>query len=192
MKRLSKKKTSLIFCLFFIIWLTFIIPLGVKFVQKRYIYPKKYEKIVESNSYKFSVDENLIFATIKVESNFNEKAVSSAGAIGLMQIMPKTAEFIAKNLGENSSYDLTDYKTNIKFGVYYLSYLLKKFPLKATAICAYNAGEGIVSNWLKDSRYSRDGKSLEYIPYKETREYLVKILSTEKKYEKLYAKSVDK
>ena len=103
MKRLSKKKTSLIFCLFFILWLTFIIPLGVKFVQKRYIYPKKHEEIVKSFSYEFSVDENLIFATIKVESNFNEKAVSSAGAIGLMQIMPKTAEFIAKNLGENAS-----------------------------------------------------------------------------------------
>lgn len=192
MKRLSKKKISLIFCIFFIVWLTFIIPLGVKFVQKRYFYPKKYENIVKSFSYKFSVSENLIFATIKVESNFNEKAVSSAGAVGLMQIMPRTADFIAKLLGENNSYDLTDYKTNINFGVYYLSYLLKKFSVKNTAICAYNAGESVVNKWLKDKRCSLDGKSLEYIPYKETREYLVKILSAEKKYEKLYVKNVDK
>ncbi|MBO7187575.1 MAG: lytic transglycosylase domain-containing protein, partial [Clostridia bacterium] len=142
-------------------------------------------------SQKNDLSPYLVYAVILAESSFNKNVVSSAGAVGLMQVMPSTAKFIAKNLGE-IEYDLFDAKTNIKFGTYYLRYLLDKFSVLETALLAYNAGEGTVKNWLKNSEYSKDGVSIFNVPFKETREYLEKILKYQKKYQKLYAKSVDK
>ena len=83
-----------------------------------------------------------------------------------MQIMPKTADFIAKNLVNVESYDIFDGDTNLLFGIVYLRYLLDKFNVEDYAILAYNAGEGNVSSWI-------DG-DLE-IPYLETKNYLKRI-----------------
>ena len=188
---LNNKKIKLIFAIILAFWLGFVIPLCVKLVQKRYFYPKKYQAEVEYYSKINNFSPYLIYAVILQESSFNKNAVSYVGAVGLMQVMPKTATFIAKSLGE-IEYDLFDAKTNIKFGTYYLRYLLDKFSVLETALLAYNAGEGTVKNWLKDSEYSKDGVTVFHVPFKETREYLEKILKYRKKYQKLYAKSVDK
>ena len=89
--------------------------ISLVFVAERiYFYPLKFKEEVFSASERFGVDKSLIFATAQVESNFNKHAVSNKGAIGVMQIKPSTAEFIAQKLGVED-YDLFDAKTNIDF-----------------------------------------------------------------------------
>ena len=133
----------------------------------------------------------MVFSVIKTESNFKSNAESQAGAIGLMQITPKTADYIAEML-KISDYDLLDAYTNVWFGCYYLKYLLNKFSLLNVALCAYNAGEGNVALWLNNQDYSTDKINLSVIPFKETKEYLAKILKTYKKYSELYGNILDK
>ena len=131
---------------------------------------KKYLAEVEYYSNLYGVDKHLVLAIIKTESNFNEIAVSSKGAIGIMQIMPETANFIAEKLGESGDYNLLDYKTSINYGVYYLSYLKNKFKNEYEIICAYNAGEGRVLSWLKLGILSENS-----VPFKETQNYLKRV-----------------
>ncbi len=149
----------------------------------RITYKRPYRKLVQESG----LDENLVYAVIKAESGFREGAVSSAGAVGLMQILPSTAKFVCDMNGVE--FDLSrlskgDY--NIKIGCYYLLYLLERFPVVETALCAYNAGEGTVFGWLEDSACSSDGLSLVNIPYRETRDYVKKINKFRKIYEFLY------
>ena len=158
---------------------------------ERAVYPVKYEKEVISASLNNGIDKTVVFAVIKVESGFNERAVSDKGAVGLMQITPKTAEYIAALKGI-SDYDLFLPKTNIDFGVFYIKYLLNKFGNIKTALIAYNAGEGNVLSWLKDEKYSFDGVTLKAVPFKESGEYIAKIEKTIKKYRKLYPYLLDK
>lgn len=161
------------------------------FVINRYLYPLGYKEIVIENADYYSLDRALVFATIKVESSFDKNVKSSKGAVGLMQITLSTAEYIAKRLNINE-YDLQDENINVMFGCYYLRYLIDKFKSIETAICAYNAGEGNVSKWLKEKDKSDDGLTLKSIPFKETEEYLKKIVKTFEKYKKLYGNLLDK
>ena len=161
------------------------------FIINRYLYPLKYKEIVIENADLYGLDRALVFATIKVESSFDKNAQSNKGAVGLMQITLSTAEYIANRLNINE-YDLQDENINVRFGCYYLRYLIDKFKNIETAICAYNAGEGNVSKWLKDSDYSEDQITLKTVPFKETEEYLKKIVKTFEKYKKLYGNLLDK
>ena len=150
-------------------------------------FPKKYEKIVKEYSEEFDIDEFLIYAVIKTESGFNPSEVSYKGAVGLMQIMPKTAEFISENLlFEDCAEDLKSERANIRYGARYLKYLVEKFGELPTAISAYNAGEGKVLSWLNDENYSEDGKTLYRIPYAETAKYTERVLRAIRIYKFLY------
>ncbi|MBO7528110.1 MAG: lytic transglycosylase domain-containing protein, partial [Clostridia bacterium] len=144
------------------------------FLLNIFIFPFKYKKQINYYSKAYNVKQELVFAIIKAESNFNENAKSSKGAVGLMQILPSTAKWIALKIGQDE-YDLFDVNINIKFGTYYLNYLIKKFKYEDVAICSYNAGEGIVKSWLNCEDYSDDQKQLKIIPYAETRNYLKKV-----------------
>ena len=135
----------------------------------------KYKNIVESISNEYDVDCNLVKAIIYIESGYNESAVSNKGAVGLMQVLPSTAEFIC---GE--SIDLFDPQLNVYAGVKYLKYLLVKFDNLNVALAAYNAGEGNVSRWLNDKSLSRDGVTLDSIPFRETRKYVKKVVAVKK------------
>lgn len=171
-------------------WTFLILFNGYSSLMKK-IYPLKYQDEIIKYSKLYELDKYLVFSMIKVESGFNEKAVSSKGAIGLMQITSKTGEYIAKLSGARR-YDLLDADTNIGFGCYYLSYLLNRFSDIDTVICAYNAGEGNVSEWLKNPEYSEDGIKLKSVPFNETSEYIKKIKKTFEKYKKLYGNILDK
>lgn len=132
----------------------------------------------------FSTSPPLAFSVIKAESGFSEKAVSEAGAVGLMQIMPATAQFVCERNGIIfDEQKLTDGNYNAMLGCLYLNYLLTRFSDAGTAVAAYNAGEGTVSQWLRNAEYSGDGIRLDNIPYEETRSYVKKVL----KYQKIYA-----
>lgn len=140
------------------------------------------KEVVESG-----LDENLVYAVMKAESGFQEDARSGAGAVGLMQILPSTAEFVCEMNGmEFEPGRLIDGEYNVKIGCLYLSYLMERFSAVETALCAYNAGEGTVAGWLADFKYSEDGVTLKEIPYGETRAYVKKIMKFHKIYEFLY------
>ena len=113
------------------------------------IYPKTYKEVVLVYEEKYNVDENLIFALIKSESNFNPKAISNSKAVGLMQLMEETAKEIAKKnnieLNEkNTKEELFDVYKNIEIGTCYLSILMDRYKNKEVALAAYNAGIGTV------------------------------------------------
>lgn len=160
----------------FIVFLILLIILPLTFLLFNVSGFNYYLKGVEYYSKKYGVEKHLVLAVIKTESNFNKNAISSKGAVGLMQIMPETAEFIASELGF-SSYDLQDADISINFGTYYLNYLSKKYEKEYMVICAYNAGEGRVNSWIKL------GLITEYkTPYKETTNYLKKVKLRKKLY----------
>lgn len=154
-------------------------------------FPLKYKEEILKCSEEYQLDSSVVFSVIKVESNFNKNAVSKKGAIGLMQIKKETAEYIAELRGI-SEYDLFDAETNVDFGCYYLRYLLNKFEVLDTALCAYNAGEGKVNLWLVDKKYSSDGKTINKIPFNETKRYVERTNKARIKYEKLLINIVDK
>ena len=168
--------------------LILLIALSVYFIaEKTLIYPRKYSEIVKNCSNRYGVEENLIYAVMKAESKFDSSAVSKKGAKGLMQITDGTGAYIAGKLGRDfSEEDLFSPEINIEYGAFYLNYLLGKFENPKTALAAYNAGEGKVKGWLKDENCSDDGKILKFIPYKETEDYVVKVLKFKAKYEKIY------
>lgn len=148
----------------------------------QFLYPKKYSEYVSKYSKEYNIDENLVYAVIKAESNFNPKAQSSKGAIGLMQLLESTAMDIIKvikfdNKLQYSINDLLlDAETNINFGTKYLSILIDRYNNIEIAVTAYNAGIGTVDNWIDNGIIKSDGSDVENIPYKETNNYVRKIL----------------
>ncbi len=160
-------------------------------VYKHTVYPLKYKETVVRYCKEYCLEPCLVFAVIKTESGFDNFSESSKGARGLMQIIPSTARYIA-NVLHVEEYDLFEPETNIRFGCYYFRYLLNKFKDYKTTLCSYNAGEGNVCAWLSEKSLSKDGKSLDFIPYKETREYVQRVEKSFAKYKKYYGKLLDK
>lgn len=154
------------------------------------VYPDNYEALVAKYSYEYNIPQSVILAVIKVESDFDPGARSSAGAIGLMQMIPSTFEWLTSDahLGENLHEDeLFDAEVSIKYGTYYLNYLYQKFDRNwNTTFAAYNAGEGNVAKWLKDPEYSDGNGNLTNIPFKETRNYVSKVNNAIDTYKDLY------
>lgn len=154
------------------------------------LHPTDYSEIVAAASEEFDIPQYIIYATIKVESNFDPNAVSSVGAIGLMQMMPSTFEWLTgeEHLNENlSTKMLDDPEVSIRYGTYYLSYLYKKFDYNwDNTFAAYNGGEGNVAKWLKSPEYSDLKGNLTSIPYKETANYVKKINKELNTYKALY------
>lgn len=198
MKSARRKKTNygliVLIVLIISILFGFIFDVAMTLVEKYIIYqkPDEYVEYVEIYSAEFGVSEDLVWSVIKTESGFDSSAVSSKGAVGLMQLMPSTFEWLTDDilreyLGIGMLYDP---ETNIKYGTYYLSRLYNRFGDWDTAIAAYNGGEGNVSEWLKDKRYSDDGIKLkaDKIPdsYSETKNYVKKVNKALEKYKKLY------
>ena len=157
------------------------------------IYPKpsEYKSFVKEYSEKYRVPENIVYAVIKVESKFDSSAESSVGALGLMQMMPDTFSWLTNDrLGDRFSVGmLYDPETNIKYGVYYLSWLYDRYADWDITLAAYNAGPGNVDKWLENPTVSdlETGKLIN-IPFKETREYVKKVNKALEKYESLYDK----
>ena len=147
-----------------IIWLIVVIVIlvGGNYSIRKYLYPYKYEEIVNKYSYEYNLDPLLVLAVIKTESNFNTEAESNKGAKGLMQIMDSTGEWIASKL-EVDNFNtnmLYEPEINIEFGCWYLNNLLKEFGDLSLALAAYNGGSGNVTKWLNDPEYSREGENL--------------------------------
>ena len=141
----------------------------------------RYAKIINEISAEYNVDPSVVFAVAEVESHYNPKAESKVGAIGIMQLMPKTATWIAQCLSieEFKEEDLYDAQTNIRFGAWYLSYLYTVFKEDWQVFAAYNAGEGVVKNWIEDENFKKED-----IPYSETAFYVKKVERAAARYAK--------
>ena len=155
------------------------------------LYPIEYENLVTLYSQEYQVDEYLVYAIIKAESNFDINAVSNKGAKGLMQLMENTAKDVIKKVNidissEDLSEKLLEPDININLGTKYISILLQKYGNIPVALTAYNAGIGTVDNWIEKGIIKENGEDIENVPYKETNQYVRKILGSYKIYRELY------
>lgn len=154
--------------------------------------PLKHEDIIRQQAKKKQLDPALIAAVIYAESKFRD-STSSAGARGLMQILPSTAKFIAKRSGGTAfvDKDLATPQVNISYGSYYLRYLIARYGgNEGLAVAAYNAGEANVDKWLTDASKTGTRLTVERIPFAETRAYVAKVKDMRKRYREKYAKEL--
>ncbi len=156
----------------------------------RLYYPQSYSEIVKNNAETFSLSEDLIYAVIHAESKFDHDAKSHAGATGLMQLTDETFEWInSKYPPESESPNVLNPADNIHAGSALLSLLLNHYGDMDVALSAYNAGMGNVDKWLENPKYSTDGKTLDKIPFPETKKYVEQVKKNYKKYQELYPKT---
>ena len=154
------------------------------------IYPVPFPALVFENCSRYQMTPQLIYAMMREESRFDQKAVSRAGAMGLMQIMPATGEQVADELGfpEGIHNDLLSPEINVTFGVWYASNLLEQSNENtAMMLSAYNAGFGNAKRWFGNGTTSRSPIQLvEGIDYRETREYVKRIVESAHVYHAFY------
>lgn len=158
------------------------------FILKK-IYKTDYSEYVYKYSEENNIDPLLTFAIIKAESNFNRNIKSKSGAIGLMQLIESTAIEQAEEVNEEIivTESLYNPEINIKIGTKYYSKLIKKYNNNTLlALAAYNAGIGNVDNWIGQGIIKADGSDIENIPFKETNNYVRKIVRDYKIYQNLY------
>ena len=164
---------------------------NTEWFQKKYLYPFPHQQIVYRYALEHNLSPYLIAAVIRTESKFNQYAVSPKGALGLMQLMPDTATWIAGQLDYNS-FDvkvMNDPETNIRFGSWYLASLRREFGGNEVLIlAAYNGGRGNVGQWINKYGWSSSFKEIEQIPFRETREYVAKVLRAKQRYQELYGR----
>lgn len=149
-------------------------------------YPTAYLPVIRT--YAGSVDPFLAAAIIREESQYDIRALSRVGAVGLMQVMPATAQVMAKKNGSGTvgREDLFDHETNIRFGVAYLGQLLEQFSGNVTQVVAsYNAGPQAVSAWMTKYAGKDPDEFVEMIPYLETRQYVKRVLRSYREYLRL-------
>jgi len=163
-----------------ICWILVLISIIALFLLSFYkIFPIKYKDTIVEYTKQYNLQPELVSSLIFAESGYDKDAKSSAGAIGLMQVLPSTAVEIAEKL-QKVNYDLYNPKDNIEFGCYYLNYLLEYYNGDILyALCAYNAGLNNVSYWNFDG-------DIEKIPIKQTKNYIKKILKNQRIYKLFY------
>ncbi|NLA76926.1 MAG: lytic transglycosylase domain-containing protein [Clostridiales bacterium] len=189
--RVKNKKAALIKSLAVVSVFAVIITIAA-FVSydsfEKTMYPVKYDTLVEKYAKEYELPVALVYAVIRTESSFNPEAVSSANARGLMQITPDTFDWLQTKTGDKGLEQSELYKpeTAIRYGTFFLRYLLNEFEVTETALAAYHAGRGRVNGWLDDSEYSDDGKTLKKIPYADTASYVATVTAAMEKYEKIY------
>lgn len=152
-------------------------------------YPMTYAPEIRAAAAEFSLDPAYVASVVLAESSFDAEAVSSAGAIGLMQIMPDTGEWIAGKL-EDEPFDvqrLYQPEVNLRYGCWYLRFLLDRYDEDMyTASTAYHQGQGRVDQWLEDPQYSQDGRTLTAISSAVTDTYVNRIMESYANYQELY------
>ena len=157
--------------------------------------PLRHEDIIRQQAREKGLDPSLVAAVIYAESHFRDGQTSPAGALGLMQITPETARYIARKSGGTAFVvgDLATPQVNIAYGAYYLRYLLRRYDgNEASALAAYNAGEGNVDRWIASARARDRALSIDAIPYPETRAYVTRVQDAKRDYASNYASSLQR
>ncbi len=150
--------------------------------------PLSHEDIIRQQAAEKGLDPALVAAVIYEESKFRDQT-SHAGARGLMQITPATAEFIARDSGGTRfvQEDLATPQVNISYGTYYLRYLLRRYDGdEVLAVAAYNAGETNVNRWIERAGGRARFNVSEDIPFPETRHYVDGVMEHRDAYRETY------
>lgn len=190
--RRVQRRMATCFCValfIFLVSLSAFFVLQFEPVQRKYFYVYPYHDTVMKYAEIYHVDSNLTAAVIKSESKFKHTALSHRGAVGLMQLMPDTAEWIAGQIGDKSYSveSLHEPDRNIRYGTWYLAELQREFKGNdVLALAAYNAGRGNVKAWMDENNWSYSFHDIDAIPYKETRDYVRQVIGDRKKYRELY------
>jgi soluble lytic murein transglycosylase len=157
--------------------------------QKKYVYPFPYKEIIYRYALENEVDPILVVSVMRTESKFASAAKSPKGAAGLMQMMPETAGWVASQMDDTnfSLEQLNDPDVSIKLGTWYLASLKKEFKgNEVLVLAAYNGGRGNVKQWMRQYDWSMSFTEIDQIPFKETREYVRKVLTNKQHYLELY------
>ena len=164
-------------------------PTGDALALWRIAYPKPFAAEVARASQESGVSESLIYAIMREESAFSPVALSKAGAVGLLQLMPPTARKMGRGLGlEVTDASLRDPAVNVRLGARFLGSMQKRFaddPL--LAIPAYNAGPGAPETWTSADPTVDFDLFVEAIPYAETRAYTKRVIASLAAYQTIYA-----
>jgi soluble lytic murein transglycosylase len=167
-------------------------PYADKAVQEIAL-PLRHEDIIRQQAEAKNLDPSLIAGVIYVESRFRDQT-SRAGAKGLMQILPSTADYIAGKSGGTrfEQGDLATPQINIAYGSWYLRYLLQHYHgNELLALAAYNAGEGKVDEWYREaSARGEDFEAATHIPFPETRNYVEKVFDARERYRHEYRREL--
>ncbi len=151
--------------------------------------PLQYPSVIRQQAAAKHLDPALVAAVIYAETKFDPRT-SSAGAVGLMQLMPDTATFLAKRSGATtfSTADLSTPAVNIAYGSYYLRYLLDEYHGNTVlALAAYNGGETNVDSWVRSAHADRERFRIGDIPFPETRAYVQRVLTARGEYRRTYS-----
>jgi peptidoglycan lytic transglycosylase len=154
--------------------------------------PLAYSSVIRQQAAEKHLDPALIAAVIYAETKFDPRR-SSAGAEGLMQILPGTAEYLARRSGA-TTFTVSDLGTpavNIAYGSYYLRYLLDQYGgSEMLALAAYNGGMTNVDRWIAQARSQGGQLSIDQIPFPETRDYVLRVLQAQHDYRHTYARQL--
>jgi len=152
-------------------------------------YPLRHERVINEESRRHGLDPALVAAVINAESGWTPDVVSAAGAVGLMQLLPGTARYIAERPNRPSPPpdDLTRPEVNIAYGTWYLRYLVDRHGGLEAALAAYNAGERLVGEW--EDAAAAGGRPFDVdrdVPFPETRSFVHKVLRDAARYRRAY------
>jgi soluble lytic murein transglycosylase len=141
-------------------------------------YPVPYREVFQEYAKAQGLDEAWVFGLVRQESRFITEARSSAGAAGLMQIMPRTAKFVAQKIGLRNfrAKNVHDVEMNVNLGTGYMKLVLDQLGHPVLASAAYNAGPGRARRW-RDARPLEGAIYAETIPFAETRDYVKKVMA---------------
>ncbi len=151
--------------------------------------PLQYQDVIRQQAAEKHLDPALVAGVIYAETKFDART-SSAGAEGLMQILPETAEYLAHRSGATTftTADLSSPAVNIAYGSYYLRYLLNEYHgSRVLALAAYNGGEANVDAWVAAAHAHGKRFVMSDIPFPETRAYVERVLQAQKDYRRIYA-----
>jgi soluble lytic murein transglycosylase len=153
------------------------------------LFPRAFWSEVLQQSKRLGLNPYVVLSMMRQESAFNPMAVSRAGATGLMQLMPATAQEVASRLAlpQDSIEQLHDPQLNITLGTHYFAELLERYRGNVVlALAAYNAGPSQVTRWLEQWPHLAMEEFIEHIPFHETRAYIKLVLRNLAVYERLY------
>ncbi|QQE65669.1 tail length tape measure protein [Leptolyngbya sp. BL0902] len=151
------------------------------------VYPFPFADLIQTWSAQRQLNPLLVLALIRQESRFMPRIRSVAGAAGLMQVMPGTAQWIKDREPTITSYEITDPHDNIKLGTWYLDYTHREYDNNSMlAMASYNAGPGNVANWVNRGGFRNDDDFADKIPFPETRGYIQSVFGNYWNYLRLY------
>lgn len=160
------------------------------------LYPIYYRDVVFEACHEFHLDPLFVSAMIREESRHEAQVISSAGAYGLMQIMPATGSAVAKKLGVDNfnSQMLFQPKLNVRFGTWYMKQLMERFKhisqVEYIVSGAYNSGPDPVERWIEKYGVKDIDEFIEDIPYKETRNHIKKVMDSYQIYREIYGEEI--